>query len=114
MYRLLLPLEVGIYNFAIVLFVAFDIFTNFGLDLFLIREASQRRGRAGYYLYNTSFFRLVLSLVGVPLLAGVMLLWQSSGAEAISSEGLVAIGFALHRSVPGQLVKGHDLAVLCQ
>ena len=30
MYRLLLPMEVGIYNFAIVLFVAFDIFTNFG------------------------------------------------------------------------------------
>ena len=42
MYRLLLPVDVGIYNFAIVLFVAFDIFTNFGLDLFLIREASQQ------------------------------------------------------------------------
>jgi len=106
MYRLLLPLEVGIYNFAIVLFVAFDIFTNFGLDLFLIREASQQRERAGYYLYNTSFFRLVLSLAGVPLLAGVMLLWQSSGAESISSEGLVAIGLLYIGLFPASLSKG--------
>jgi len=106
MYRLLLPMEVGIYNFAIVLFVAFDILTNFGLDLFLIREASQRRALAGYYLYNTSFFRLLLSLAGVPLLAGVMLLWQSSGAEAISSDGLVAIGLLYIGLFPASLSKG--------
>ena len=106
MYRLLLPMEVGIYNFAIVLFVAFDIFTNFGLDLFLIREASQQRVRAGHYLYNSSFFRLVLSLAGAPLLAGVMLLWQSSGAEAISSEGLVAIGLLYIGLFPASLSKG--------
>jgi len=106
MYRLLLPVDVGIYNFAIVLFVAFDIFTNFGLDLFLIREASQKRKRAGYYLYNTSFFRLFLSLAGVPLLAGVMLLWQSSGAEAISSDGLVAIGLLYIGLFPASLSKG--------
>ncbi|MCY3917695.1 MAG: oligosaccharide flippase family protein [Chloroflexi bacterium] len=106
MYRLLLPADVGIYNFAIVLFVAFDIFTNFGLDLFLIREVSQRRARAGYFLYNTSFFRLALSLAGAPLLAGVMLLWQSSGAEAISSEGLVAIGLLYIGLFPASLSKG--------
>ena len=87
------------------LFVAFDIFTNFGLDLFLIREASQKRERAGYYLYNTSFFRLFLSLAGVPLLAGVMLLWQSSGAEAIS-DGLVAIGLLYIGLFPASLSKG--------
>ena len=106
MYRLLLPVDVGIYNFAIVLFVAFDIFTNFGLDLFLIRAVSQQKGRAGYYLYNSSLFRLLLSLAGVPLLAGVMLLWQSSGAEAISSEGLVAIGLLYIGLFPASLSKG--------
>lgn len=106
MYRLLLPVDVGIYNFAIVLFVAFDIFTNFGLDLFLIREASQRRARAGYILFNTSFFRLILSLAGAPLLAGVMLLWQRSGAEAISSEGLLAIGLLYIGLFPASLSKG--------
>ena len=106
MYRLLLPAEVGIYNFAIVLFVAFDIFTNFGLDLFLIRELSRRRKRAGFYLYNSSLFRLVLSLAGLPLLAGVMLLWQSSGAEAISSDGLLAIGLLYIGLFPASLSKG--------
>ena len=106
MYRLLLPAEVGVYNFAIVLFVAFDIFTNFGLDLFLIREASQQRQRAGRYLYNTSFFRLVLSFAGAPLLAGVMLLWQSSGAEPIAGEGLLAIGLLYIGLFPASLSKG--------
>ncbi len=106
MYRLLLPLEVGIYNFAIVLFVAFDIFTNFGLDLLLIREVAQKRKRAGHYFYNTSFFRLVLSLAGLPLLAGVMLLWQNSGAEAIPGEGLVAIGLLYIGLFPASLSKG--------
>ena len=106
MYRLLLPMDVGIYNFAIVLFVAFDIFTNFGLDLFLIREASRRRERAGHTLYNTSFLRLALSLAGAPLLAGFMLLWQGSGAEAISADGLLAIGLLYIGLFPASLSKG--------
>ncbi len=106
MYRLLLPVEVGIYNFAVVLFVAFDIFTNFGLDLFLIREASQQRKRAGHLFYNTSLFRLCLSAAGAPLLAGAMLLWQSSGAEAIGGEGLLAIGLLYVGLFPASLSKG--------
>ena len=106
MYRLLQPFEIGIYSFAVVLFVWFDIFTNFGLDLFLIREASQRKSRAGHYFYNTSFFRLLLSLVGLPLLAGLLLLWQSSGAEAISAEGMTAIGLLYLGLFPASLSKG--------
>jgi len=106
MYRLLLPMEVGIYNFAIVLFVAFDIFTNFGLDLLLVREVSQQRNRAGRYLYNTSFFRLLLSLAGAPLLAGVLLLWSGSGAQAIGGEGLLAIGLLYIGLFPASLSKG--------
>ena len=106
MYRLLLPMEVGIYNFAIVLFVAFDIFTNFGLDLLLIREVSQQKKRAGRYLYNTSLFRLILSMAGAPLLAGVLLLWQSSGAQAITSDGLLAIGLLYIGLFPASLSKG--------
>ena len=114
MYRLLSQEDVGIYSFAVVLFVAFDIFTNFGLDVFLIREAAQQRARAGHYLYNSSLFRLVLSLAGVPLLAGTLLLWQGSGAEAISADGLLAIGLLYLGLFPGQLVQGDDLAILCQ
>ena len=106
MYRLLLPMEVGIYNFAVVLFVAFDIFTNFGLDLLLVREVSRQRGRAGRFLYNTSFFRLMLSLAGAPLLAGVLLLWGGSGAQSIGGEGLLAIGLLYIGLFPASLSKG--------
>ncbi len=106
MYRLLTPLDIGIYNFAIVLFVWFDIFTNFGLDLFLIREASRKKNRAGHYFYNTSLFRLILSLAGVPLLAGWLLVWQASGVEAISADGLIAIGLLYLGLFPASLSKG--------
>ena len=106
MYRLLLPVDVGIYNFAIVLFVAFDIFSNFGLDVLLIREVSQQHRRAARYLTNSSFFRLVLSAAGAPLLAGLLLIWQSSGAEAISGEGLLAIGLLYIGLFPASLSKG--------
>ncbi len=106
MYRLLLPIDVGIYSFAIVLFVAFDILTNFGLDVLLIREVSQQRNRAGRYLYNSSLFRLALSAAGAPLLAGFLLLWQASGAESISGEGLLAIGLLYIGLFPASLSKG--------
>jgi O-antigen/teichoic acid export membrane protein len=106
MYRMLIPLDIGIYNFAVVVFVWFDIFTNFGLDLFLIREASQAKDRAGYYFYNTSLFRVILSFVGVPLLAGFLFLWQGSGVEAITSDGLIAIGLLYMGLFPASLSKG--------
>ncbi len=106
MYRLLIPLDIGIYNFAVVVFVWFDIFTNFGLDLFLIREASQKREKAGYYFYNTSLFRVILSFAGVPLLAGFLFLWQGSGVEAITTDGLIAIGLLYLGLFPASLSKG--------
>jgi O-antigen/teichoic acid export membrane protein len=106
MYRMLIPLDIGIYNFAVVVFVWFDIFTNFGLDLFLIRETSQQKDRAGHYFYNTSLFRVILSLVGVPMLAGFLFFWQGSGVEAITSDGLIAIGLLYMGLFPASLSKG--------
>lgn len=106
MYRLLAPLDIGIYNFAIVLFVGFDILTNFGLDVFLIREAARKKNRAGRYFYHTALFRLLLGLAGAPLLAGCLLLWQGSGAQAISGDGLIAIGLLYLGLFPASLSKG--------
>ena len=89
-------------------------FTNFGLDLLLVREVSQQRKRAGRYLYNSSFFRLLLSLAGAPLLAGVLLLWSGSSAQAIGGEGLLAIGLLYIGLFPREPVQRHDLALLRQ
>lgn len=106
MYRLLIPMDIGIYNVAVVIFVWFDIFTNFGLDLFLIREASQKKEQAGHYFYNTSLFRVLLSFVGIPLLLGFLLIFQSIGAETITADGLVAIGLLYLGLFPASLSKG--------
>ena len=106
MYRLLLPAEVGIYSVAVVLFVACDIFTNFGLDLFLIREASQQRARAGRYLYHTSFFRLTLSMAGAPLLAGGAAALGGIGRGSDHGRGLGGDRSALYWLVPASLSKG--------
>lgn len=106
MYRLLIPQDIGIYNVAVVIFVWFDIFTNFGLDLFLIREASREKDRAGHYFYNTSLFRVFLSFMGIPLLLGFLFLWQGSGVEQITSDGLIAIGLLYLGLFPASLSKG--------
>ena len=114
MYRLLLPLEVGIYNFAIVLFVAFDIFTNFGLDLLLIREVAQEPKRAGRYLYNSSFFRL-----GIEFGRGAAAGWRHAALAKLRDGShqrrrSARYRLALHRLVPGEFVEGHDFALLRQ
>lgn len=106
MYRLLIPMDIGIYNLAVVIFVWFDIFTNFGLDLFLIREASQHKDRAGHYFYNTSLFRVLLSLIGIPLLGGFLFLFQGISTEVITLDGLIAIGLLYIGLFPASLSKG--------
>ncbi len=105
MLRLLSPQDVGIYYFAVVVFVWFDIFTNFGLDLFLIREAARAREQAGYYLYNTSFLRFFLSVLGVGLLAGFLLVWQM-GNEPLPDYGLWALILLYVGLFPSSLSKG--------
>lgn len=105
MLRLLAPRDVGIYYFAVVVFVWFDIFTNFGLDLFLIREASRERDKGGYFFYNTSFLRFVLSLLGVVLLGGFLFLWQRGG-EPLPDYGVMALILLYIGLFPSSLSKG--------
>ena len=105
MYRLLVPESVGIYNFAVVIFVWFDIFTNFGLDLFLIREVSREKSRSGFYLFNTSVFRFVLSILGFGLLVIFLLIWQNT-LEPLPTEGLIALGLLYIGLFPASLSKG--------
>lgn len=106
MYRMLIPLDIGIYNVAVVVFVWFDIFTNFGLDLFLIRETSQHKARAGHYFYNTSLFRVILSFIGVPLLIGFLFVFQGIGGNSITPDGMIAIGLLYMGLFPASLSKG--------
>jgi len=106
MLRILSPEAVGEYYYAVVVFVWFDIFTNFGLDLFLIREVSRNRERSGHFFYNTSVLRLFLSVVGVPLVLGFLLVRQLTVSPELSSEAVIAIGLLYIGLFPASLSKG--------
>jgi O-antigen/teichoic acid export membrane protein len=104
-YRLLSQEMVGVYNFAIVVFVWFDIFTNFGLDLFLMREVSRDKVHSGYYLFNTSIFRLWLSMFGLGLLGAFLMFWQQM-AEPLPMSGIIAMILLYIGLFPSSLSKG--------
>src|SRR5262249_1420782 len=96
----------GIYTYAGVIFVWFDIFTNFGLNLFLTREVARDRSRAGRVLFNTSALRLILALVGVPLLLGFLSVRQSQVDRPLTAEALMAIGLLYIGLLPNSLSNG--------
>jgi O-antigen/teichoic acid export membrane protein len=106
MLRILGPEDAGIYYYAIIIFVWFDIFTNFGLDVFLIREASRQREKAGYFLLNTSYFRIFMIFACIPLLLGFLLIRQSALSDPLPARGLLAIGLLYIGLAPGSINKG--------
>ncbi|HLV34499.1 MAG TPA: flippase, partial [Spirillospora sp.] len=106
MLRILGPEDAGIYFYAGFIFVWFDIFTNFGLDLLLTREVARDRSRAARYFFSTSALRLGLTLIGVALLAGFLLARQSLIEPPLSSAGLIAIVLLYIGLFPGSLSKG--------
>ena len=106
MLRILGPTEAGVYFYAVVIFVWFDIFTNFGLDVFLIREASRTRDRAGHFFLNTTYLRLGLIVACIPLVIGFLFIRQATIEPALTSSALIAIGLLYIGLAPGSLNKG--------
>lgn len=105
LFRLLGPERAGIYYYAIVVFGWFDIFTNFGLDVYLMREAARVRDRAGALFASTTGFRLVLVVAAIPLLAAFLAVRQAL-AEPLAEEALRALALFYVGLVPGSLSKG--------
>lgn len=106
MLRILGPEQAGIYSYAIVVFVWFDIFSNFGLDLFLIREASRQREQAGYLFINTTMIRAILVVAGIPLLIGFLFIRQATITPALNTEALWAMGLLYIGLAPASISKG--------
>ena len=76
--RVLGPAAAGSYASAIAAAGLFDIISNFGLNMLLIREVSQDRSRASSYLLNTSLLRIGTGLLGsVPIF---LYLWGVNAA----------------------------------
>jgi O-antigen/teichoic acid export membrane protein len=76
--RVLGPAAAGSYASAIAAAGLFDIISNFGLNMLLIREVSQDRSRASSYLLNTSLLRIGTGLLGsIPIF---LYLWGVNAA----------------------------------
>ena len=77
--RILGPADAGRYVTAITTAMIFEILSNYGLDILLIREVSQDRRKANHYLFNTTLLRLGAAVVAsLPVLA---FMWVSSLSE---------------------------------
>ncbi|MBK9747044.1 MAG: oligosaccharide flippase family protein [Chloroflexi bacterium] len=106
MLRILGPNDAGLYFYAGVIFIWFDIFTNFGLNLYLTREVSRDRSKAGYLFFNTSALRIGLALLGVPLLLGFLGVRQSTVSPPLDMSAVVAIGLLYIGLLPNSLSTG--------
>jgi len=106
MLRILGPEGSGLYYYAAFIFGWFDIFTNFGLNLFLTREVSRDRSKAWRLLYNTSLLRLILMVVGVFLLVGFLAARQATITPALEWEAIIAIGLLYIGLLPNSLSTG--------
>ncbi len=107
MLRILGPEGSGIYTYAGFIFGWFDIFTNFGLNVFLTREVARDPSKAWRYFYNTSVLRLLLMVVGVVLLAGFLSARQGlEGSTPLTQEALIAIGLLYIGLLPNSLSTG--------
>jgi O-antigen/teichoic acid export membrane protein len=105
MFRILGPERAGYYYLAIAIFGWFDIISNFGLDVYLMREAGRSRGRAGYFFANTSALRFSLVLGCIPLLVAFLAIRQAS-AEPLNIDVLLTIALFYVGLVPGTISKG--------
>jgi O-antigen/teichoic acid export membrane protein len=106
MLRILGPEGAGIYTYAAFIFGWFDIFTNFGLNVYLMREASRDRANAFRLLLNTSTLRILLMLVGVGLLAVFLGLRQTTVNPPLTTEAVFAIVLLYIGLVPNSLSTG--------
>jgi O-antigen/teichoic acid export membrane protein len=106
MLRILAPEEVGIYYYLVVVFGWFDIFTNFGLDLYLIREVSRNRDEAGRYFYNTTLLRLAMAVIGVGLVALFIIGRQATVNPPLPDYALLTLALLYAGLFPATLSKG--------
>jgi len=106
MLRILAPTDVGTYYYLVIIFGWFDIFSNFGLDLFLIREIARDKAHAGRYFYQSSLLRVSLCVLGVPLLLGYIALRQATVSPPLTETALITLGLLYAGLFPASISKG--------
>ncbi len=95
MLRILTPGGAGQYYFIVNVIVYTDIFLNFGLNIWLQREAAKAREKGGRLLGDVLLLRLGLCGVAVPLLALFVLGWGLIGEPLSAAQVWALTLFAL-------------------
>ncbi|MCW5850566.1 MAG: oligosaccharide flippase family protein [Anaerolineae bacterium] len=101
MLRLLGPMLSGRYYFAVAVVGYLEIWSNFGLNLYLTRQVAQHRDTARDTLAQTLTLRLVLLGLAVPVLMLVGFAWR--GLFGLSDDTALAIVLLVVALVPGNV-----------
>ena len=84
--RVLGPVDAGSYQTAITTALLFEIISNFGLDILLIRDVSQDRSKLSHYLFNTTVLRLGAGVVAsLPVILFLTAGNTLTGAEVVAT-----------------------------
>lgn len=103
--RVMGPADSGSFSTAIATAGIFEILSNFGLDILVIREVSKAREQAGHYLLNTTILRLGAAVVAsLPML--VLIATTSLFTNPFSRPEILAIAFIMCGMVVSGMSKG--------
>jgi O-antigen/teichoic acid export membrane protein len=105
MARILGPEGTGRYDLAVAIFVWFGIITEFGLDMYLMREAARNRANARRVFANTTILRLLLFVAAIPLLVGFLVGRQAWG-EPLAAETVWTLVLLYVGLLPSSLANG--------
>ncbi len=101
MLRILGPTLSGRYYFAVAVVGYLEIWSNFGLNLYLTRQVAQQRETARDTLAQTLTLRLVLLGLSVPVLVLVGLAWR--GVFGLPDDTALAIVLLVVALLPGNI-----------
>ncbi len=105
MARILGPVGNGQYAWAVNVYLWFDIVANFGLDMYLVREAAREPACARNVFFNTTILRLFLFAAAAPALGGFLLAWQGIDG-ALNAPTIWALALLYLGLLPGTIANG--------
>ena len=104
--RVISPEDAGLYRAAIVLFVIFEIFTNFGLNTLLTREAARARAQQRQLFGHTTLLRLALFILGTLPLTLLILLRLNGIPTELDPRGAWVLALLYAGLLPGTVSAG--------
>jgi O-antigen/teichoic acid export membrane protein len=105
--RVLGPAAAGSYATAITTAAIFEIISNYGLDLLLMREVSQDKSKSAHYLLNTSILRLMAAAVAsLPII--LLILGTGFVSNPMSGPEIAAVGLIMAGMLFSGISKGVD------